>query len=44
MKRPRIGLLVLALLLIVSAWWGVFEARSGLTVRRFDRENVPMLF
>lgn len=44
MKRYRIGLIVLALVLIVLSWWGIFSARSGLVVRSLNQEGVPLLY
>lgn len=44
MKRYRIGLLVLAIVLIVLSWWGIFSARSGLVVRSFNQDGVPLLY
>lgn len=44
MKRSRIGLLILAALLIVLSWWGIFAARTGLTVRSLNQEGVPLLY
>jgi dienelactone hydrolase len=40
----RLGLLLLAILLIVSSWLGIAVARSGLQVRSFQRDNVPLLY
>jgi pimeloyl-ACP methyl ester carboxylesterase len=44
MNRKRLLLAVAALLLIAFSWWGVMTARTGLVVRRFEREEVPMLY
>lgn len=44
MKRRQIGLLLAAGLLIALSWWGIFAARSGLTVRSFHQEGVPLLY
>jgi dienelactone hydrolase len=40
----RVGLLLLAILLIVSSWLGIAVARSGLQVRSLQRDNVPLLY
>jgi dienelactone hydrolase len=39
-----LGLLVLAILLVVSSWLGIAIARSGLEVRSFQKEGVPLLY
>ncbi|MBD1824104.1 alpha/beta hydrolase [Cyanobacteria bacterium FACHB-DQ100] len=44
MKRSRIGLLILAVLLIALSWWGIFTARAGLIVRPLNQEGVPLLY
>ncbi|MBE9010465.1 alpha/beta fold hydrolase [Pseudanabaenaceae cyanobacterium LEGE 13415] len=44
MKRHQIGLLILAGILIVLSWWGIFSARSGLTVRSLNQDKVPLLY
>jgi pimeloyl-ACP methyl ester carboxylesterase len=44
LKPRQIGLLVVAGLLIALSWWGIFTARSGLIVRSFDREGIPLLY
>ena len=41
--RRRV-LLVVAILLIVLSWWGVAAARTGLSIRSLERDNLPMLF
>jgi pimeloyl-ACP methyl ester carboxylesterase len=38
------GLLGLAIVLILSSWWGIAEARSGLVVRSLERDGVPLLY
>lgn len=40
----RLGLLVLAILLIVSSWLGIAVARSGLKVRSLQQEGLPLLY
>lgn len=40
----RLGLLLLAILLIVSSWLGIAFARSGLRVEAFQREGIPLLY
>lgn len=44
LNYKRLALLVLAILLIVSSWLGVAFARSGLDVRSFQKEGVPLLY
>ncbi|NEQ24957.1 MAG: alpha/beta hydrolase, partial [Microcoleus sp. SIO2G3] len=44
MNRKRLLLAIAALLLIAFSWWGVITARTGLVVRRLEREGVPMLY
>jgi dienelactone hydrolase len=44
LNRKRLGLLVVAILLIVSSWLGIGLARSGLEVQSLQRENIPMLY
>lgn len=44
LTRKRLGLLVLAILLIVISWLGIAMARSGLEVRSLQREGVPLLY
>ncbi|MBM0745296.1 alpha/beta hydrolase (plasmid) [Phormidium sp. CLA17] len=44
MKYRRLGLLVLAILLIVLSWFGIAVARSGLEVRLLQREGIPLLY
>ena len=39
-----LGLLVIAILLIVLSWLGIAVARSGLEVRSFQKEGVPLLY
>ncbi len=39
-----LGLLLLAILLVVSSWLGIAVARSGLEVRSFQKEGVPLLY
>ena len=41
--RRRV-LLVVAILLIVLSWWGIGAARTGLSIRSLEQENLPMLF
>ncbi len=40
----RLGLLLLAILLIVSSWVGIVVARSGLEVRSLHQAGVPLLY
>ncbi|MEI2611446.1 MAG: alpha/beta fold hydrolase [Candidatus Promineifilaceae bacterium] len=40
----RLILLVLALLLMLTSWVQVRQARSGLVLRRLTREGIPMLY
>ncbi|MBV9387617.1 MAG: alpha/beta fold hydrolase [Chroococcidiopsidaceae cyanobacterium CP_BM_ER_R8_30] len=44
LNRKRLGLLLLAILLIVSSWWGIVVARSGLSVRSLQQEGIPLLY
>lgn len=44
LNRQRLGLLLLAILLIVSSWLGIAVARSGLKVQSLQRESVPLLY
>jgi dienelactone hydrolase len=44
LNYKRLGLLVLAILLIVSSWLGIAVARSGLEVRSLQKEGVPLLY
>jgi dienelactone hydrolase len=44
LNYKRLGLLLLAILLVVSSWLGIAFARSGLEVRSFQRERVPLLY
>lgn len=44
LNRKRLGLLLLAIVLIVSSWLGIAAARSGLTVRTLQREDLPLLY
>ncbi|GAA6617863.1 serine aminopeptidase domain-containing protein [Scytonema sp. NUACC26] len=44
MTRKNLFLIVAALVLIISSWWGVVAARTGLLVRHFEVEGVPMLY
>jgi dienelactone hydrolase len=39
-----LGLLILAILLVVSSWLGIAVARSGLEVRSLQREGLPLLY
>ena len=41
--RRRV-LLIVAILLIVLSWWGVAAARTGLSIRSLEQDNLPMLF
>ncbi|KAM3102909.1 alpha/beta fold hydrolase [Phormidesmis sp. 146-12] len=40
----RWGWLGLAIALILSSWWGIVEARSGLVVRSLERDGVPLIY
>jgi len=44
LNYKRLGLLLLAVLLIVSSWLGIAIARFGLEVRSFQEEGVPLLY
>jgi dienelactone hydrolase len=44
LNYKRLGFLVLAILLVVSSWLGIAVARSGLEVRTFQKEGVPLLY
>ncbi|MBD2072023.1 alpha/beta fold hydrolase [Leptolyngbya sp. FACHB-671] len=44
MNYKRLGLLLLAILLVVSSWLGIAIARSGLEVRSLQKEGVPLLY
>lgn len=44
LNRKRLGLLLLAILLVVSSWLGIAQARSGLEVRTLQREGIPLLY
>ncbi|MBL1176800.1 MAG: alpha/beta hydrolase [Pantanalinema sp. GBBB05] len=44
MNYKRLGLLVLAILLVVSSWLGIAVARSGLEVRSLHKEGIPLLY
>ncbi|HEY9877716.1 MAG TPA: alpha/beta fold hydrolase [Leptolyngbyaceae cyanobacterium] len=44
LSYKRLGLLVLAILLIVSSWLGIAVARSGLEVRSLQQEGLPLLY
>jgi pimeloyl-ACP methyl ester carboxylesterase len=44
LNYQRLGLLVLAILLVVSSWLGIAIARSGLEVRSFQKEGIPLLY
>ncbi|HEY9622312.1 MAG TPA: alpha/beta fold hydrolase [Crinalium sp.] len=44
LNYKRLGLLVLAILMIASSWLGIAVARSGLEVRSLQKENVPLLY
>ena len=43
-KQGQILRSLLAILLIGLSWWGIFAARSGLVVRSFERDQVPLLY
>ncbi|MBD2465034.1 alpha/beta fold hydrolase [Oscillatoria sp. FACHB-1407] len=44
LNRKRFWLLVLAILLILTSWFGIVSARSGLQVRSFQREGIPLIY
>lgn len=44
LNRQRLGLLLLAILLVVASWVGIAQARSGLDVRSFQKDGIPLLF
>lgn len=44
MARPRLFLLIMALLLIVLSWGGIAMAQKSLVVRHLERDRVPMLY
>lgn len=44
LSRARLMLLATALLVMVLAWAMVLRPRSGLVIRRLERDDVPMLF
>lgn len=44
LKRGQIVRLLLAILLISLSWSGVFMARTGLVVRSFEHDHVPLLY
>ncbi|XGV94441.1 MAG: alpha/beta hydrolase [Leptolyngbya sp. BL-A-14] len=44
LNYKRLGLLLLAILLVISSWVGIAVARSGLEVRSFQKEGVPLLY
>jgi pimeloyl-ACP methyl ester carboxylesterase len=44
LNYKRLGLLVLAILLVVVSWLGIAVARSGLEVRSLQKEGIPLLY
>ena len=44
LNYKRLGLLVFAILLVISSWLGIAIARSGLEVRSFQKEGIPLLY
>ncbi|HEY9895052.1 MAG TPA: alpha/beta fold hydrolase, partial [Candidatus Sericytochromatia bacterium] len=44
LNYKRLGLLIIAILLVVSSWLGIALARSGLEVRSFQKEGIPLLY
>jgi len=44
MNRPRLFLLLMALLLVALSWYGVVVARAGLVVRSLEQDGLPMLY
>jgi dienelactone hydrolase len=44
LNRKRLGLLLLAILLIVSSWLGIAAARSQLKLGSLQREGVPLMY
>ncbi|MBD2092696.1 alpha/beta fold hydrolase [Microcoleus sp. FACHB-1515] len=44
MNRQRLGLILVAIVLIVASWLGIASARSGLIIKSLDRESLPLLY
>jgi dienelactone hydrolase len=44
LNYKRWGLLLLAILLVISSWVGIAVARSGLEVRSLQKEGIPLLY
>ncbi len=44
LNNKRLGLLLLAILLIITSWLGIAVSRSGLEVRSLQKDNVPLLY
>ncbi|MEP1058972.1 MULTISPECIES: alpha/beta fold hydrolase [Cyanophyceae] len=44
LNYKRLGLLIFAILLVVSSWLGIATAQSGLAVRSFQKEGIPLLY
>ncbi len=44
LNYKRLGLLILAILLVVSSWVGIAIARSRLDMRSFQKEGIPLLY
>ncbi len=42
--RFRLGLIVITIILIITSWWSVLSARSGLIIKNLERDGVPMLY
>lgn len=44
LKRLQQLLLLVSILVIGLSWWGIIAARSGIVVRSFERESIPLLY
>lgn len=44
LKPKRLGLLILAILLIVSSWLGIVAARTDLDLRLLKQDGIPLLY
>lgn len=44
LNPKRLGLLLLAVLLIIFSWLGIVAARSGLNVQMLQRDHIPLLY
>jgi dienelactone hydrolase len=43
-KRLRLGLAIIALVLIAFSWWGVLRVQTSLVIRHMERQQVPLLY